>query len=101
MRFTTQQVAEKFGYSDSQVKSLVKRGILIPCNKPAEGKTRVNFLFEHAEVNRVRAELPVRVSRKQNKVSVPTSNAPSIGTGLNSRLDIIESKLDQLLKIWD
>ena len=100
MKLNFKQVEEKLGFSKGQVEGLIKRGDLKPINGPKDGKTRFNRLFDSVEVNKIKAELPARVSRKVNKTPVPISNIPSIGIGLTSRLDSIESKLDQLLKIW-
>lgn len=93
MKLNSTQVAEKLGISRAAVNTLVKKGVLKDVAE-TNGKTRHEFWFDSKQVNELRKTYKPR-SRSHGQAQP----APML-SGLFTRLDRLEGKLDQLMKMW-
>lgn len=95
MLLTTTQVAEKIGKSTNQVTRLAKKGLLPTANQPKPGLTKFFMKFDS------KAVAEYMKSEKIRPATVITAASDSGGpSGIVSRLDRMEKKLDRLLAIW-
>lgn len=109
MILTLTQVAEKLGGSKDFVRRLAREGKLVPVNTKKEGAQRFYAKFDSKAVQElVRSGVIVRPGKGKrlalNAVvpMVDTTETPErpMGTGILSKLDSIERKLDKLVAIW-
>lgn len=93
MLITTKQAAEKLHIDLSTVRTLIRKGQLKDYGKRKEGATKHYALLDHKEVSEFAKVYKSRKTSEGTSVAHPA-------TGLLTRLDRIEEKLDQLLAIW-
>lgn len=97
MTLTTQQVAEKLHVTKGAVVKLVQAGTLMPTNERKPGAAKFFMRFDDKAV---RAYAKANGTGKAPKGRVVVLRPTAGATGILSRLDSIESKLDQLLRLW-
>ncbi len=99
MYYTSIQAAQFLGVSKGHIRTLIKAGKLVDHAKTAEGKSKHHIKLNLAELKKYKKENPTppRSAARQSK-QVSITNFP--GVGIMTRLDRIESKLDDLIKLW-
>jgi hypothetical protein len=99
MQLTTQQVAEKLKIGSTQVKTLVKHGKLTPSNKKKPEATKFFMKFDSKDIAEYLKNNNTNGHRSRPIISA-SKDEDSKPTGIVTRLDRIESKIDKLLKLW-
>ena len=98
-------VAKKLGIGKSAVRGLVRRGLLKDYGVTKNGNSHHEFKFKVGEVNefkriyKPRMRFPNSVLPTKAEIVIPKQE-PVKTTGIITRLERIESKLDKLIQMW-
>lgn len=99
MKLNLQQTAERLGISELAVRRLETEGKLTNLRPPRQGAKKIFRLFDSKEVSSLKNGHAEKIPPPVKPASTRTPKASPV-TGILSRLESIEKKVDQLLALW-